>query len=163
MKRISIILATLLTAVILMQGSAAAQFKNQQNEEKAKVSDSMIKPDESSIILGFFDPANFSMRHSYSFSYYLMSGRSVGIGMYTNSMFYKVSDLLNMHLDVSAMHSPFNSFGRQYQNDLSKIFISRAEVNFQPWSNFLIRLQYQQIPYNAYYNRLYSPFYYYPY
>ncbi|MEK6570202.1 MAG: hypothetical protein AABZ61_02450 [Bacteroidota bacterium] len=148
--------------VSLLYGSAAAQFKS-QTEEKPRVAESMIRPEGSGSFLGFFKPENFMMRHSYSFSYMLMSGRNVGVGMYTNSMFYKVSDPLDVRLDVSLMHSPFNSFGKQYQNDLNKLFINRAEVNYRPFDNMIIQLQYRQVPFSPYwgYNSpyYYSPFY----
>ncbi len=121
----------------------------------------MIRPEGSDSFLGLFDPARFSMRHSYSFSYMLMSGRNMGVGMYTNSMFYKVSDPLDVRVDVSFIHSPFNSLGRQLQDNLNKIFINRAEVNYRPFDNMLIQFQYRQLPYSVY-GGYYSPYRYNP-
>ncbi len=153
-------LAVIILSVFLVTGSAFAQFKA-QTEEKPRVADSMIRPEAPSNWFGFFNPDNFMMHHSYSFSYMLLSGRSVGVGMYTNSMYYKISDPLNVRLDVSLMHSPFNSFGKQFQNDLNKLFINRAEVNYRPFDNMIIQLQYRQLPLSAYGN-YYSPYYYNP-
>ncbi len=149
-------------SVLLLPGVVVSQFKS-QTEEKPRVAESMIRPEGSGLFLGLIDPENFSMRHSYSFSYMLMSGKNMGIGMYTNSMFYKISDPLNVRLDISLMHSPFNSYGKQFQDNLSKLFINRAEVNYRPFDNMLIQLQYRQLPYSfygGYYSPyLYSPFY----
>jgi hypothetical protein len=50
------------------------------------------------------------------------------------------------------MYSPYNTFSTPggKKNDLSKIFLSNAEVNYRPWDNFQIRLQYRQAPYGTY-------------
>jgi hypothetical protein len=146
--------------VILVHTSVFAQFKA-QTEEKPSVAESMIRSDGSSNLLGFFNPENFSMHHSYSFSTMLMGGKTIGIGMYTNSMLYKISDPLNVRLDVSFMHSPFNSLGKDFQGDLNKLFINRAEVNYKPFDNMIIQLQYRQVPFSSY-GYYYSPYYYNP-
>lgn len=153
-------LIVVVLGALLVQATTFGQFKS-QTEEKPRVAESMIRPESSSNFLGFFNPTNFMMRHSYSFSYMLLSGRSVGVGMYTNSMFYKISDPLDVRLDVSIMHSPFSSFGKQFQNDLNKLFINRAEINYRPLDNMFIQLQYRQVPF-SYYGNYYSPYYYNP-
>jgi len=151
----------LLVAFVVIVGhtSVFAQFKS-QTEEKPRVAESMIRSEGSSL-LGFFNPENFTMHHSYSFSTMLMGGKTIGIGMYTNSMLYRISDPLNVRLDVSFMHSPFNSLGRDFQGDLNKLFINRAEVNYKPFDNMIIQLQYRQVPFSSY-GYYYSPYYYNP-
>jgi hypothetical protein len=146
--------------VPLVHTNSVAQFKSQTGE-KPSVAESMIRPGGSSTFLGFFNPQNFMMRHSFSFSSMLMGGKSIGIAMYTNSMFYRVSDPLDVRLDVSLMRSPFNSFGKDFQSDLNRLFVNRAEVNYRPFENMIIQLQYRQIPF-SYYGNYYSPYYYNP-
>ena len=158
MKRITLIGLFLL--VLMFQGIALSQFKS-QTKEKGRVTDSMIRPEGSGLFLGIFNPERFSMRHSYSFSYMLMSGTNVGIGMYTSSMFYKISDPLDARLDISLMHSPFSSYGKQFENNLNKLFVKRAELNYRPFDNMLIQLQYRQLPY-SFYGGYYSPYHYNP-
>jgi hypothetical protein len=145
--------------VIVVHTSVFAQFKS-QTEGKPSVAESMIRSEGSSL-LGFFNPENFTMHHGYSFSTMLMGGKTIGIGMYTNSMLYRISDPLNVRLDVSFMHSPFNSLGKDFQGDLNKLFINRAEVNYKPFDNMIIQLQYRQVPFSSYGN-YYSPYYYNP-
>jgi hypothetical protein len=151
-----------LVALVVVLGSTSvfAQFRS-QTEEKPSVAESMIRPEDSSNFLGFLNPGNFTMHHSYSFSTMLMGGKTIGIGMYTNSMLYKISDPLNVRLDVSFMHSPFNSLGKDFQNDLNRLFINRAEVNYKPFDNMIIQFQYRQVPLSAYGN-YYSPYYHNP-
>jgi hypothetical protein len=98
------------------------------------------------------------MRHSFSFSYQTFGTYGVSLGTYTNSMTYDVLDNLQARADVSFSYSPYNNlttFGGQ-KADLSAIYLSRAEVNYKPWENTLIRLQFRQLPYGYY---SYSPFY----
>jgi hypothetical protein len=109
-------------------------------------------------LFGWFNPANFHMRHSFDLSYSTFGGQGMSLGTYTNSMTYDFSDRLNARADVSMSFSPYSTmstFGGK-KNDLSSIYLSRAEVNYKPWENVLVKLQYQQIPYGSYY---YSPFY----
>ncbi|MBM2841771.1 MAG: hypothetical protein HW412_2299, partial [Bacteroidetes bacterium] len=42
------------------------------------------------------------------------------------------------------------------KNDLSSIYLSRAQVDYRPWDNVLVQLQYRSLPFGSYY---YSPFY----
>jgi hypothetical protein len=158
MRRSLVVLVVL--AAMLAHSNSSAQFKSQA-EEKPNVAESMIRPESSSNFLGFFNPQNFMMHQSFSFSSMLFGGKSIGLAMYTNSMFYKVADPLDVRLDVSLMRSPFNSLGKDFQSDLNKIFINRAEVNYRPFDNMTIQLQYRQIPF-SYYGDYYSPYYYNP-
>jgi hypothetical protein len=146
--------------VMLVHTNSVAQFKSQA-EDKPNVAESMIRPESSSNFLGFFNPQNFMMRQSFSFSSMLFGGKTIGLAMYTNSMFYKVADPLDVRLDVSLMRSPFNSLGKDFQSDLNKLFINRAEVNYRPFDNMTIQLQYRQVPF-SYYGDYYSPYFYNP-
>jgi hypothetical protein len=158
MKRLITIVG--IVTLLMVQGRAFAQLKSQV-EEKPRIGESMVRPGGGASIFGLFNSENFLMRHSYSFSYMVLSGRNLGVGVYTNSMIYKISNPLDVRLDVSLMHSPFNSFSKEYQNDLNKLFISRAEVNYRPFESMLIQLQYRQLPF-SYYGSYLSPYYYNP-
>ena len=71
-------------------------------------------------------------------------------------------DNLNVQLDVSVVHSPYSTLGDTFQKNLSGIYISNAAVNYRPWKDFSVHLQYRNIPYGyGYYNpyfNYYSPF-----
>lgn len=132
-------------ALFLFSSVVVGQFKV-QGESRPNVSESIIKTDDGSLLFGWFDPNRLTMRHSFSLSYQTFSGQGMSLGMYTNSLMYKFSDPLNVQVDITAMHSPFNSLGKQFQNDLSGIFVSRAELNYRPSENMLFQIQYRQIP-----------------
>jgi hypothetical protein len=168
MKTSFLVILTVTAAVILMipQGSFG-QLRNQQPVEKPDVYESIVKPaDVSNLILGFFNPDNFQMHHSYSMSYSSMGGKGIALGMYTNSMLYRISNPLTLRVDWSLAYSPFSSFSKQFQNDLSGLFLNRAELDYRPSKDLRINLQFRQIPggyyspsYYDYYNPMYRGFY----
>ena len=153
MYRVIVLLAGVVTVVSI----SSAQLKSQEQNQPTVVN-SMVRPAQGmSGLLGWFNPENFSMHHSFSLDY-LTSGES-GLSManYTNSMFYKIADPLNVRFDVSLQGSPFGQYGSAQQGDFNKLYLSRAELNYQPWENVNVKLLYRQIPLGTY--RFYSPFY----
>jgi len=145
-------------AVALLCASASmAQFKTQVDQGPI-VSDGVASQSTGSFLFGWFNPENFHMRHSFDLSYQTFGGQGMSLGTYTNSMAYDFSEKLNARADISMSYSPYNTFSTfgGKKNDLSQIYLSRAEVNYKPWENVLFKFQYRQIPYGSYY---YSPFY----
>jgi hypothetical protein len=65
-------------------------------------------------------------------------------------MFYKVSDPLNVRFDVTMQASPFGGSGMFQQNDLNRVLLSNAELNYHPWQNVFVKLQYSQLPLSYY-------------
>jgi hypothetical protein len=155
MKR-TLVVAVLLTILV---SAAGAQFKSQVAQE-SRVSDGLIRQDAASFLFGWFNPENFSMRHSISLSYTTLGGEGISLGTYTNSMRYKFAENLDARADVSLSYSPFNSLPKlgNVRNDLSSIYLSRAQVNYRPWENVTLLLQYRQLPYYGL-SRYGSPFY----
>lgn len=148
MKRI--ILMLVMFAVIT--AFASAQFK-EQVESKPDVYQSIIQGGQRSYF-GFFNPANLFMRHTFSVSYLSVGGKGIMINSYTNSIFYRFSDNLNLQADISFVNSPFGSLGRGLSNSINGIYINRVELNYRPLNNLLINIQYRQIPF------FYQPYYY---
>ena len=153
----------LLCAVVMVAGAgvAPAQFKSQAAEEN-RVSEGIYSQPSSSGFFGWFDASKFSMHHSFSMSYMTLGGgQGMSLGTYTNSMMYEFSDKLNARADVSLSYSPYNSFSSgpagSRRNDLSGLYLSRAELNYHPWENASIQLSFRQVPYGSY--SYYSPFY----
>lgn len=150
---------TILLIFFLTAGFVFGQLKSQKPQE-ANVGSAMLAPRTGNLMFGFFNPANFKMSHSYNFSYTTFGRTSLALGVYTNSMFYKISDPLTMELDISLTHSPFNSFGKEFQNQFNGIHVSRAALNWRPTENTLINLEFRNFP-SAFY--LTNPYYgYYP-
>jgi hypothetical protein len=155
-------------AIILFASHNYAQFKDPAFPT-TNIKDGIIDYSSGSLF-GFLNSENFSMRHSIGMSYASFGGQGIALGTYTNSMMYRFSEDLNVQVDASIVHSPYSTFGKEFQNDLSGIYISHAAVNYRPWKDFHITLQYNQYPgsyyynpFSSYYNRgffgSYSPFY----
>ncbi len=136
--------------LLILPFTTYPQFKD-SNIFKPSVKDGMIN-DSPNFILGLFDPSKFSMHHTYSMSYTSMGKEGVALGVYTNSMQYNFTDKLNVQLDASLVHSPYSSLGKNFQNSISGIYIDRAQLNYAPWDNVTVMLQYRQIPYGSYYS-----------
>jgi len=149
---------TLLIAMMMCCAlSAQAQFRTQGAEQSSAAS-SLVHPAPTiGNFLGLLNPENFSMRHSLSYSYLSSGGTGLSLASYTNSMFYKIADPMNLRFDVTVQGSPNAS---PYQSALNGLFLSRAELNYRPWENFFIKVQYQRIPTTAYgyFNPWYDPY-----
>lgn len=148
MKRIIL----MLVMFVVITAFASAQFK-EQVESKPDVYQSIIQGGQRSYF-GFFNPANLFMRHTFSVSYLSVGGKGIMINSYTNSIFYRFSDNLNLQADISFVNSPFGSLGRGLSNSINGIYINRVELNYRPLNNLLINIQYRQIPF------FYQPYYY---
>jgi hypothetical protein len=145
--------------VVLVQSDARGQFKSQV-EEQARISDAFIHDPGPSLLFGWFDPNRFHMNHSIMMSYQSFAGGGISLGTYTNSMRYDFAENLSARADVSMSYSPYNSFAGSGQNDLSGIYLSRAEVNYMPWDNVFLQVQYRNMPFGygyGYYSPFYSP------
>jgi hypothetical protein len=136
----------------------SAQFKSQADQPSA--AQSLVRPGPSiSNFLGLLNPENFAMRHNLSYSYLSSDGAGLSVASYTNSMFYKIADPLNVRFDLTLKGSPFGA-STPYQSTLNGLFLNRAELNYRPWEKFFIKVQYQHLPANyfGYYNPWYNPF-----
>jgi len=147
-------------ALLLLAALSAAafgQFKSQV-ENPPSASQALIHPMSGiSSFLGLLDPERFLMRHNFEFSYMTGGGQGLSLASYTNSMFYKISDPLNVRFDVTLQGSPFGASGGLQQSDLNRLFISNAELNYRPLENMFIKVQYSQLPAN-YFSGIY-PYY----
>jgi len=148
LKKIVIIL------VLLSASCHFAQFRDTGIEPKS-VKDGIVT-ENSNMLFGFLNSNDFIMRHSFSMSYSSFAGQGVSLTTYTNSMFYRLMSNMNVQLDVSVMYSPYSTFGDQFQKDISGIYISNAALNYHPWEDFSVHLQYRSMPFGYGY---YHPFY----
>lgn len=150
-------IGSLMALMLILSSVSFAQFRDQLSNQ-ASVQNSLIHSDESKLLLGFFNPANFSMRQSVSMSYMSFGNQGLALGTYTNSMSYKISDPLTLSADVSLLNSPYSSLGSKFSQGLNGIYLTRADLNYHPSNSFQIDLQFNQNPLYRYYN----PYYYNP-
>jgi hypothetical protein len=145
----------LLMFVLISSSGIYAQFKD-TGTEPSSVKDGIVT-ENSNAIFGFLNSDDFIMRHSFSLNYTSFAGQGVSLTSYTNSMFYRLMNNLNVELDVSVMYSPYSTLGDQFQKDISGVYISNAAVNYYPWNNFSVHLQYSAMPYGyGFYNPYYG-------
>lgn len=141
---------------ILFSAISFAQFKEELNKP-IDIKKGILSESPSPSLLGFFNPNNFSMHHSFSMSYSAFGNNGVALGVYTNSMAYQFSEKLNVEVDASLVNSPYSSFGNGFADQINGIYLSRAQINYKPSENTFIMLQFRNEPYN------YSPYGYYGY
>jgi hypothetical protein len=148
------LIAVLFAVIAVCAVQASAQFKQRPSDEPSAAG-SFVHPPTSDAWLGFFNPENFTMHQSYSMSYSAFGSQGIALGRFTNSMEYKFSDKIDVRAAVSLQHSPYSTFDKGLQNSLTGIYLDRAEINYRPTENMLLRVSYRQLPY---YYGYYSPF-----
>ncbi|MHB1687584.1 MAG: hypothetical protein ACYCVH_09430 [Ignavibacteriaceae bacterium] len=128
--------------------TAFAQFKD-SGLPTADVKDGMFNNNNNSLF-GFLDSQNFQMKQSYSMSYSAFGGQGLALGVYTNNMSYQFSKNLNVELEASVVNAPYSTLGKSFQNSLNGIYLNRVALNYQPWKDVSISIQYSRLPYNYY-------------
>lgn len=142
--------------LLLVPAMALAQFKSQV-EQESRVSEGLMSQSAPQFFLGWFNPEKFHMRHSFDLSFTTFGNNSMSLGTYTNIMSYEFADNLMARTDIAMSYSPYNNLPtlNGKKNDLSSIYLSRAQLDYRPWENVLVQLQYRSLPYGSYY---YSPY-----
>lgn len=144
----------LLMLFLFASTAAFAQFRDSGFETNS-VKEGIVTENSNSLF-GFLNSDDFIMRHSFSLNYSTFAGQGMSLTSYTNSMFYRLMNNLNVQVDVSVMYSPYSTLGEQFQKDISGVYISNAAINYHPWDNFSVHLQYRSMPFGYGY---YHPFY----
>lgn len=154
-------LVLLIALVFIINSVSYSQFKRPEDGNK-------INKTTNNLILGIFNPKNFSMRHSFQVS--MLSSRygNMSVTSYVNSMNYKVSDRINVAADIKLQYAPYvsSSFGSSYakglQDDLNGISLSRLSVDYQVSENAFIKLEYRHLDESSFYDpyNRYNPYYY---
>ena len=156
MKKLSIIATVLVLAVSF----SYSQFKEIPKETKTKLK-------SSNLILGFINPKNFSLTHSVNMSYGSYGNASVGLASYTATLSYKVLKNMNVSADVTMQYSPYASISsdplvnKDFQNSLNGINLSRVSLNYRPFKNMFITVDYVNLknnPYGYYNNSFYNSY-----
>jgi hypothetical protein len=153
MRKISFII--LLLAIIA--NISYSQYKEVPYETKMKLKNN------NGLILGFINPANFSLTHSFNVSYINQGNTSVSLTSYTGTLTYKVLKNLSVSADVTMQYSPYASFGsnpalnKEFQSSFNGISLSRVTLDYRPFKDMFIHFDYVNNK-NGYYNP-YNSFY----
>jgi hypothetical protein len=150
-----------LLSFLLICSAVSAQFKA-ESDNRPDIRSGIVKNNSFGSLLGFINPDNFSMRHSFGLSYTAFGGYGgAALGVYTNSLSYKFNDQLKLETDISIVNSPYNSFGKDFSKQINGIYLNRAQLTFKPSDNMNIFIQYRNIPagFSPYGFSGYSPFY----
>jgi len=155
MKKVTAIL------ILIVMFSAIAHSQVKQPKE------TLYNRATGNLILGIFNPKNFSMNHSFQIS--LMSSRygNMSVTSYINSMSYRFSDRLSVSADVKLQYVPLLSspLGQEhaaaFKKDLTGLTLSRLSVDYKISDNSYLNFQFRkfdELDYLNYYN--YNPYYY---
>jgi hypothetical protein len=150
--KLSIKIAFLL---IVLVTAGIGQYKSQP-EIRSAAGSSLLRPDDGNLLFGWFDPSRLSFHNSYSLSYMTSGSSALSLGALTSSIGYRISDPLSVRFDVSLLHSPYSNLGGNFANNISGVYLTRAELNYKPSKNTQIQLQFQQLP-SMYWMTGYNP------
>jgi len=131
-----------------------AQFKNTPSPFD-NPDQGILKQPVSSFILGFINPNNLKMHHSFSLSYSSFGREGLALGIYTNTLSYKFNKKLNFELQTSIVSSPYSSLGKKFTNQINGIYIRSARLNYRPTKNTAISVEFSNDPTRYYYNPYY--------
>jgi hypothetical protein len=153
MRKISLIIALL----AIFANLSYAQLKEIPYETKMKLKNN-------NLILGFINPKNFSISHSFNMSVQTAGNSSVSLASYTATLSYKILDNMQISADVTAQYSPFASLGsnnplnKDFQNSFNGINLSRVSFDYKPFKNMFIHFDYINNTNNNFYNNEYNYF-----
>ncbi|MCX7877599.1 MAG: hypothetical protein N2510_03040 [Ignavibacteria bacterium] len=144
-----------ISLALLVINTSYAQFKEIPERTKTKL--------KSGLILGFINPENFSLTHSFNISYYNSGNTNISLTSYTATVGYKISDNMNLDADITMQYSPYASINhsnitnKEFQRSLSGISLSRVSFNYRPFKNMFININYYNNS-NSFYGRYYKGF-----
>ncbi len=138
-----------------------AQFKGEDNKS-LDIKGSLVNNNPSSFILGFINPDNFSMNHSFSLSYSAFGGNGLALGVYTNQLNYAFSNKLNLQIETSIVNSPYSTFGDKFSKQINGVYLSKAQLDYSPSKDLHFSIQFRHSPFGYYNPYGYSSFYYDP-
>jgi len=101
-----------------------------------------------------FDLSRLEMHQSYSVSYFSGNGSGKTIGMYMNSIRYKISNPLTINVDLVWMHEPGQLFSQNKSTptDYGSIFPSFT-LEYRPSDKFYLEVGYHKVPSYMYYDQ----------
>ena len=97
---------------------------------------------------GLLDPSRFSMSQSYSMSYVSGSGYSGSVGLYMNTITYRISDPLTLQVGLGYLHEPLgflNKSGGEAGRNTGR-FLPNARLDYRPSEKFHLMVDFRTVP-----------------
>ena len=144
--------------IIIFVFSSCISFGQFKEPGKDKIN---LNKSTNSLILGIFNPKNFSMTHSIQVSMISTGFGNIAVTSYINSMNYKISDRINVSADIKMQYSPYvnSGMGKEYssrlQNDLTGLSLSRLTLDYKISDNSFLKFEFRNL--NGIDNRYYNP------
>jgi len=136
--------------VILMAISVQAQTGLERSSEISSAD--LIGESHIDNKFSLLDLSRLEMNHSYSISYFSSGGHGTTIGMYINSMRYRISNAITVNLQLAWVHQPGNFLNRDggTPTDYGDILPSFS-LEYRPSENVFIEIGYHSVPAYMYY------------
>jgi hypothetical protein len=94
------------------------------------------------------DPSRFRMSQSYSLGYFSGSGSSGSMGLYMNTIEYKISDPLTVRVGLAYLHQPLGFV--QNTGALSELnqgkFLPNFSLEYRPSDRFQMLVDFRTVP-----------------
>ena len=136
-----------ITWLALCPGTAGAQFAGNTNEQISNPSPSVSVPPK---LFSLFDPAKFSMQHTYALSFTSDGKRTFGNGLYLNTMQYQFSAPLVFRLKWG-IETPSGLQSTQPLFSKQNLVIPSVELWYRPFKSMLFKVEYKA-------NTVYAPY-----
>ena len=92
------------------------------------------------------NPDKIDLHHSYSFLYLSNSKGSVGLGVYSMVLDYRISSPLSLRLGFSYLHEPLGWLGNRANLNLKQSILPSFELRYAPSDKFLLLLGFSTLP-----------------
>ena len=150
----SSLLLCILSCILMYATPVAAQFISDV-PRAGDWTGTITKSDRDQKML--FGKIGFNMSHSYEMNFTTFAGQSYNQNMYTNTMFFQMSNRLNARMDISLAHSPFGN-GLMTQGNDVKLLIRNAELNYRLGEKSTVSVSFSQMPYGYGYGGMYDTY-----
>ncbi len=141
--------------LMLVSLSGVAQLKTQTEKPPLDVLGGITRPANSWSLASLFSPDRFHMSHSYGMTFFSGGGQSGSIGLYTNTMDFRLSDPLFLRVNTGILHRPFG--GPKNAPDNAQL-VHGAELIYKPTRHFQMNVGYSSTPLYGGYAPYESPF-----
>jgi hypothetical protein len=149
MKRsiiICLVVAFAAVPALAQSGPAAGGSEPASFSGAARANDLIETPSAGGFSL--LDPEKFRMSHSYSMMYFSGSGQSGSVGLYTNTIEYRLSDPLTVRVGLSYLHQPLgflSNSGARSELGQGRLLPSFS-LDYRPSDRFQLLVDFRTVP-----------------